>query len=210
MPRATPVPLRDAILQQRARGQTASAIAEDLELPVRTVRHLLARFERRGVESVRPDYSRCGRTQPCGRIRSAALLLRQEHPQWGAGLIAVLLGQQFPEYPVPAPRTLRRWFAQAGLSPASNEGSGMVSEAASKAPTADAPHAIWQVDGVEELKLPDGALVCWMRCVDEHTGAVLGTVVFSRAPHGQRRSGAHLANVQTVFCPLRSAARPSR
>ena len=47
MPRAIAVPLREAILRRSRQQQDALTIARELDLSVRTVRHLLQRFRLR-------------------------------------------------------------------------------------------------------------------------------------------------------------------
>jgi DNA-directed RNA polymerase specialized sigma24 family protein len=61
MPAPTPLPLRRAIARRHQRGQTATAIAQALGLPARTVRQLLHRGRRHGDTVLTPAYGRCGR-----------------------------------------------------------------------------------------------------------------------------------------------------
>jgi transposase InsO family protein len=42
---------------------------------------------------------------------------------------------------------------------------------------ASQPHQCWQVDACDQVRLANGQEVCWLRFVDEYTGAVLQTVV---------------------------------
>src|SRR5205814_3520080 len=49
------------------------------------------------------------------------------------------------------------------------------------------PHEIWQVDASERIPLANRQQVCWLRVVDEASGAVLGTAVF---PPSLREPGA--------------------
>src|SRR5205807_24585 len=89
-----------------------------------------------------------------------------------------------PGVPMPAPlsvplrrRILQRWFGRHGQPPAP---AGR--KPASARTPAGQPHEVWQMDAVEQLPLQTGQLVCWLRWVDELTGAVLGTVVFPPQP----------------------------
>src|SRR4051794_13630464 len=184
MPKPVPVPVRRKLLQLARRGQGAAALAAAFDLPVRTVRHLLKRFRDRGAAAVDPDY-RAPRALPHAHpaeVRDAALALRREHPGWGAELIRVALRVGRPELPSPSATTLRRWSRDAGLGPAprGHRPSGPRARAA-------APHEAWQVDASERIPLRDGTEVCWLRVVDEASGAVLRTAVF---PPGAVEPGA--------------------
>ena len=50
--------------------------------------------------------------------------------------------------------------------------------AAASTSRAEKPHQTWQIDASEHIRLADGAEVCWLRILDEATGAVLRTDVF--------------------------------
>lgn len=196
MPKPTAVSLREAIWKRSQQGIPNAQIARELDLPARTVRKLVAEF-RSHPQKVRPSYERCGRPRSASMdtLQSQAVALRQQHPHWGAGLIRALLQEQHDET-LPAVRTFRRWFAQAGWSQASCQAETRARS--SHRPRADRPHAVWQVDGVEELTLTGGDQVCWVRAVDEHTGAVLGTVVFSPKLFGPGRSPTCLGSIQKL------------
>src|SRR5262249_26289932 len=98
---------------------------------------------------------------------------RQQHPDWGAELIRLILTEHFPDTSLPSGRSLRRWLAQAGLSRAP----------AGRRPARDVParatavHAVHQVDAADQMPLATGQLVSWLRWVDECSGAVLKTIV---------------------------------
>jgi hypothetical protein len=153
MPRPLPVPVREILLRRWQQGQAVSAIAEDLDLVSRTVRHLLRRFRQQPGAGLLPAYhARPTLTPP--PLVEAGLRLRREHPTWGAGLIRVLLLQDYPEATVPSTRTLQRWFGRTGLSPAP---AGR--RPASVPPRADRPHRVWQVDAADQVALRTGQLV---------------------------------------------------
>jgi hypothetical protein len=194
MPRALAVPVRQVVRRRWRAGQTAAEIAAALALAVRTVRRLIERLQRLGDAAVFPDYARCGR--PVSPTRSqlleAAVHLRRQHPGWGAGLIRVVLQE----------RTLQRHFRQAGLAPAP---AGRRPPAARQG--AQQPHAIWQVDATERVKLQGHQEICWLRISDEYTGAVLHSKVFTVGRWDQVR-------VRAVQAELRHAltrwGRPQR
>jgi hypothetical protein len=145
---------------------------------VRSVRRWYRNFHEHGDATVAPAYDACGQSQP--RRTPKALLeearqLREEHPTWGAPLIRVMMQQERRRRPLPAARTLQRWFnreripqAPPGRRPAATED------------RAEQPHEVWQMDASEEIGLQGGRQVSWLRVVDEWTGAVLKTMVFGR------------------------------
>jgi hypothetical protein len=118
-----------------------------------------------------------------------AAQLRQEHPDWGAGLIRIYLEDQGIQ-PLPAVRTLQLWFQRAGLTPAPPGRRPTISGA-----RATAPHEIWEIDAAEEILLGDGTKVSWLRVVDEFTGAVLHTAIFPPRALERRARGIHPGTV---------------
>lgn len=174
MPAPVPLPIRQAILRRSERGATTSELSQEFGVPARTVRNLLQRFRERGVEGLSPDYHRLPQppSPPLNPAFQAAVLLRQEHPGWGAGLIRVYLQKQGIQ-PLPCVRTIQKWFRRVGLGPAPPG-----KRPAASAKRATTPHQVWQIDAAEEIELGDGTRVCWLRIVDEFTGAVLHTAIF--------------------------------
>jgi hypothetical protein len=113
------------------------------------------------------------------------LQLRRDHPTWGAAWLLTVLRQRFPDRPWPAPRTAQRWLQAAGLNPAPRGRRPGVN-----ANRATQPHEVWPMDGAECIRLARGEPVCWLRLVDEFTGAALQTTLFPPAP---AVSGGHTA-----------------
>jgi DNA-binding transcriptional ArsR family regulator len=173
MPAPIPPTLRRLILSRSRRGQTATDIARALRLSPRTVRHLLRRA-RDPANPPGPAY-RPGPGRPAHDplLRDRALALRQQHPSWGAGYIRLHLAAEADPAAVPSERTLQRWFRRERHPPAA---AGR--RPSSAADRAIAPHDIWQMDAVEQLRTADGQGACWLRLVDEYTGAFLATTVF--------------------------------
>ncbi len=170
MPRAIAVPVRQIILARQQRGQSAITIAEDLELPVRTVRQLLHRFQQ-GADALPPSY---GSKPPAVHpLRETVLNYRRLHPAWGAELIRTHIRTKQPNVSLPCARTLQRWLRDAGLSPAPPG-----RKVQSRRRRAEAPHEVSQMDAVEQLPLLSGEMVSWLRLVDECSGAFLHTRVF--------------------------------
>ena len=173
MPAPISLPLRLLIQRRARRGQTAAAIARALHLCPRTVRQLLQRFGDQ-PERLEPAYGP-GSGHPAADhpLYAAALALRQQHPTWGAGYIRVRLASSADPAVLPSERTLQRWFRHQQQAPA----------APGRRPPAETnraavPHDTWQMDAVEQLRLGSGQGVCWLRLVDEYSGAFLGTTVF--------------------------------
>jgi hypothetical protein len=172
MPAPVPIPTRQALLRRWQADQDAATVAADLDLNPRTVRRFFRRFRDCGTSDIGPKYPTPHRPRPDDTIYQAALALRQEHPRWGAPLIHVMLGHNFPKRARPGPRTLQRWFARAGLNPPRS------AHRRREYHRADFPHDVWQMDAVEKFPLADGRPVSWLRIVDEHTGAILSTTIF--------------------------------
>jgi hypothetical protein len=205
MPAPLPVPLRRRIQQQARRGQSAAHIARALHLCPRTVRQLLQRL-RDQPDRLAPAYQPGpGRPADAHPLYAQALALRQQHPGWGAGYIRVRLADAAADPArLPSERTLQRWFRRQQQPPAP----------AGQRPPRDgdraaAPHDTWQMDAVEQLRLGSGQGACWLRLVDEHSGAFLGTTVFPPLLLGPRRGHGRAAVPAGGVYPLGAAAPPA-
>jgi hypothetical protein len=173
MPAPVPVPIRQSIWARHQAGEAVAELADFYRLAPRTVRGLIQRGRERGPEGLAPDPTVSGRRRSTEHAAyEPAIHLRRDHPGWGSELIRVLLAEQGTA-PLPSARTLRRWFAKAGLNPAPAGRRPAVQRR-----RATRPHETWQVDAAEEIPLSNGARACWLRIADEFTGAVLGTAVF--------------------------------
>lgn len=190
MPPPLPDTLRQRVWQSALEGLSAQAIASALRLPPRTVYHLLRQFRSVG-RPTEPDYRCCGR-RPDPRLSAChpvVLSLRDAHPGWGASRIQAELTVLSPERPVPDDRTIRRWLEQAGRSAARPR------PGPDPAPRATSTHQVWQMDAAEKKRLRSGTAVCWLRMVDEASGAALFTQVFV----SDRWSGVPTASVQDAL-----------
>jgi transposase len=150
-------------------------VAAQFSLSVRTVQRLFARFALLGTDGIAPDYSGCGQHQaartPAERVEQLCQT-RRDHPRWGSEMIRLELQDHDG---LPCARTIRRHLRQAGLQPAP---AGRPQSPAPRIPRASRPHQGWQIDASEELRLQTNQRVCWLRVVDECSGAFLQTVVF--------------------------------
>jgi hypothetical protein len=185
MPAPVPLPIRHAMWHRWQQGATAPELSQAFDVAPRTARGLLQRWRARGEGGLAPDPTRPRDRPPPPRHPAfePALGLRRDHPAWGAGLIRVYL-QERGTQPLPSERTLQRWFQRAGLAPAPPG-----RRPAPSGRRARAPHEVWQVDAAEEIPLGTGARVCWLRIVDEASGAVLHTAVFP--PRALERGARH-------------------
>jgi hypothetical protein len=141
---------------------------------------LLARFERRGDDGIAPDYARCGQRQvmhtPAALVEQICQT-RSTHPRWGSEMIRLELESHSDR--LPCARTIRRHLSDAGLAPPPP---GRPPSAASpRVGRAEQPHQGWQIDAAENLRLKSQQRVCWLRVVDECSGAFLHTLVFPRS-----------------------------
>ena len=145
---------------------------------MRSVRRLFARFDELGKDGIAPDYEQCGANHPDKTpeaLRVKVIQVRHEHPTWGAPLVRVMMRREKPRREWPSARTMQRWFRQAGLAPAP-----VGRRPAGTTDRAEQPHQIWQMDAKERMTLASGSQACWLRVVDEFSGAVLETSPFPK------------------------------
>jgi hypothetical protein len=207
MPAAIPVPLRQLLVERIARGEPIAAAAADLGLSFWTARTLWRRYRDRGMDGLAPDHAACGRPGRRGSplIARAALLLRRRHPTWGAGAIRAILTARYPTEPVPHERTLRRWFAAAGLTRAVPRAPRPPAP-----PRATTPHDTWQLDAKEQIALASGARACWLVATDEASGACLDPVVFPLRSHVPRPADRGPGRPARALRRLGAAPLPAR
>ncbi|HEV2109641.1 MAG TPA: helix-turn-helix domain-containing protein [Thermomicrobiales bacterium] len=203
MSRAVPVPLREQLIARHRQGESLAAIARDLRISYWTVRTLWRRYRDAGDAGLVPAYASCGRPGPRGsrRIYRAACWLRRRHPSWGAGPIRALLAQRYPDEPLSHGRTLERWFRAQGLGPPPRR---------PRPPTgarATDPHAIWQLDATEHIRLADGTQVSWMTPIDEAYGGILTPVVSPQGVWARVSPGTVQAALRTVIAEWGLPAR---
>jgi transposase len=181
MPGAISRSLRESIIEQHLAGDTYRGIAAQLHLSVWTVRQICRRYRKRGMAGIATNYSNCGRRRADRQdlVWRGAIWLKRHHPRWGGRLIQVVLKERWPERSIPHWRTLQRWFAEAGVNTP-------VRRRPFIAPLerAQGVHEVWQLDGVEHIRLADGHEVSWITLTDEYSHTLLATVVFPPTPGG--------------------------
>jgi len=175
MPSAITVPIRERIIERRQQGETIAKIADTLGLSYWSVRTLVRRYRDRGSSGLVPDYDKCGRThiRSSQKVYRSALWLKRRHPNWGAGLILVLLKERWKTVKMPSERTLQRWFKR----------NGMGNKPKSRLPTGQREsarfvHEVWQLDATSHQRLADGSVASWITLVEEVSGAHLFSQVF--------------------------------
>jgi Homeodomain-like domain len=220
MPKSVPVPVRQKLWERASRGESVNALADAFGLSPRTIRHLLKRCRDRGEIGLIPA-DRAPKSPDHAHpeaIRQAVLALRRDHPTWGAQLIRVMLADEKPQLAWPSPSTIRRWVRAAELARAP---AGRPARASSK--RAEQPHQTWQIDASEHIPLADKTEACWLRILDEATGAVLRTDVFPPRLLDSGRPSRHSGKPEAVVpalgsaratagrqrCPLGIAGRPA-
>lgn len=175
MPAPLSPQVRRQIFTRWTQGRTPADIAFELHLTPRTVRRLCQRFRDHGRPSLDPSYHR-PRPSPRTATVQQALLLREQHPTWGAAYVLLNLRQRQPQRAdLPSERTLQRRIREAQQPPAPPG-----RKPPGERERATQPHEVWQMDAVEQCPLRTGEQISWLRWVDEYSGAVLGTVVFPR------------------------------
>jgi transposase len=152
-------------------------IACQFDLSAKTVRRLCGRFEQLGEQGLQHQYQQCGK-HLAPQLKQRVAQMRQAHPEWGAELIRIRLSETLAEETLPSARTMQRWLKELELNPAP-QGRRPQGPRPARLDRAERPHQAWQIDAAEELKLKDGSRVCWLRVVDECSGAFLQTQVFS-------------------------------
>ncbi len=154
-------------------------VAAQFSLSVRTVQRLYERFDQRGDKAIAPDYTACGQKQPkrtSDKTVEQLCKLRRDHPRWGSEMIRLELNDNTKS--LPSARTIRRQLHQAGLQPTPP---GRPLLPSPRLPRAGQAHQGWQMDACEYQALQTKKRVCWLRVVDECSGAYLQTVVFPEA-----------------------------
>jgi transposase len=176
----SPSPFANRFFQRWRAKTDPHQVAAEFALSQRTVQRLFARFAQSGRDGITPRYAACGQRQ--SRQTAAQLVeqlaqARRQHPRWGSEMIRLELEDHHNR--VPCARTIRRHLRKAGLQPA--PAGRTPGSPPPRVPRATRPHQGWQIDAAEELRLNNGRRVCWLRVVDECTGAFLATVVFHPA-----------------------------
>ena len=173
MPAALPVPIRKEIVDRRNRGETFRQIAREMALSYDSVRAIWRHWETHG--KLAPNYEACRQTGPRKprAVVECALAMKREHRRWGAGLIRLLLSEEFEAHELPSERSLQRWFRQAGLgrAPAAQQRTPVVKRG-------QTVHEVWAVDAKEKVKLADGRYASWLTISDEASGAILHAEAF--------------------------------
>jgi hypothetical protein len=183
MPAATPIRIRQEIVERRQAGASYATIARDLCLPYVTVRQVYQHYHKSG--QLPPHYDRCRHSgiRKDEAIYERAIQMKREHPRWGAGLIWVELAEEFAEKSLPSLRTLQRWFRQAQVqTPRGDKGASI------RVYRGEECHEVWAIDAKEQMRLLDGSDASWLTITDEASGAILTADFFPDQVLDKRRS----------------------
>jgi Homeodomain-like domain len=172
MPGAIAVPIRQQMVDLKAQGKSYRDIAQQLQQSRHSVRRICTRYERE--QTLVPHTGRCGhRGIHFERlVWRSAIYLKRRHPQWGGGIIRVLLQQRWPERSIPTERTLQRWFRAAGV------GTTIEPAPRPRRQRAQQAHQCWQVDAVSHQLYAETQQASWLSATDEASGALLGCSAF--------------------------------
>jgi hypothetical protein len=178
MPQPLPFALGQELVRRPPQGETLASLAESMQIPPATVRNGWQRFRRAGEAGLQTRYQRCGPQGPKvgPAVHEAALAMQREHPPWGAGLIRLELQKQFPDQPLPQKRAIERWIQKAGRQPPRAQRPPMERQRGKE------PHAVWEIDAKERLRLGDGSATRVLSVTDEASGALLGATPFPPRP----------------------------
>ncbi len=178
MPEPITLAVRHQIVTRHLQGDPLSTIAEQIGHSESGVRKIFHRYQRGGLEALKPDYHKCGpqtrKADPL--IVRAACWLKRRHPDWGAAYIRLHLVDRYGEARLPTPRTLQRWIKKEGLQPPRRRAP---KQDRSRAATV---HEVWQIDAKERLRLSDGSDACYLSVADEKSGSLLSAAVFPPRP----------------------------
>jgi hypothetical protein len=107
MPAPTSLELRQRLLELHNTGHTPAQIAQQLSLPSRTVRRLVALAGQPGAPQDLAPLPNCGRPLATPRLplQQQCLQMRRDNPGWGAGRIFLEMKKQARGTAVP-PRAL--------------------------------------------------------------------------------------------------------
>jgi hypothetical protein len=172
MPRPVPLPIRQALVRAHRLGQPPAQLAQTFSLPTRTVYHLLQQTRSHAEVPGTAYHPPPNGPRADDAIVRQAHALRQQHPAWGAPLIRIILARHFPDQTMPSARTLQRWLGKP------RQTTPRLDQPHPAYQRASAVHESWQVDAADRMPLASGELVCWLRILDECSGAVLKTWVF--------------------------------
>jgi hypothetical protein len=162
---------RETIICQHQTGMSMAEVSETLNVSYDSVREICKRYRESllsgsDLKSVlTPHYSNCGpkREKWSSDVVDVVLLLKTEHPLWGAPRLMVDLERQMLGQALPSIRTVERWFRKNNLGkPPRQTGEAAIGRSRGV-------HNIWEVDAKE---------ACYLTTVDEKSGALLASPVF--------------------------------
>lgn len=175
---ATPMAIRQSIIERYKKGEKISFLSRAFKVSRGSIYTFIERESSGGIEGLRPKYGACGKTRPDEKdfIFRAVRCLRTWHPSWGAEKIRAEMLQMRPELKLPHYRTFTRWFHwNKQLTPRLKSNLPKTSSE-----QAHHLHEGWQIDAKEEMRIADGSKNCWLNITDEYSGTVISPSVFPK------------------------------
>lgn len=176
MPEATPMAIRQGIVQRYKQGEKISSLATCYKISRATIHRLIKREDQEGQKGLMTKYVNCGKKGPDENdfIYRSVRCMKNWHPGWGAEKIRAEILRIRPALIVPHYRTLNRWF---------HKNNQIAIKIKSKLPEqksrqAKFLHEVWQIDAKEQIPVANGTMVCWLNITDEFSGTVVDPVVF--------------------------------
>jgi hypothetical protein len=122
MGQATPLAIRQSIIELRQSGKKHYEISQDLQIPLSTVNSIWGQYQHFGEAGLVNNYANCGiKTKRSDALMyRATLWLKRHHTTWGAGRIRVELLTRYDKSIVPSERTMQRWFKEKKIKQASS------------------------------------------------------------------------------------------
>jgi transposase InsO family protein len=171
-------------------GHSYAAVAEQLGVSFWTARRWIRQGKRGGLESLASCYGRPATGPLAGfdpLIRYFALLLKRQHPKWGAEYVVKKLGekQSLQGKKLPSATTIWRYWRTFGdrLFPKRDPPQSEVSPS-------DMPHGVWQMDAKESMQIPGVGLVSFNQARDE-----FGRVTIMHRVHAEPERARDLARL---------------
>jgi hypothetical protein len=192
---------RYAFIERKQAGQSAAAASRALGFGPEWGRDWWHRYVQGGAAAlVTPARPKRGplATFPAP-VRAAVVAIRRDHPLLGARRAAVALAADptLASLPIPAPRTIHRAWVGAGLITARPPREAVPPAVALPADPRD-PHAVWQIDHQDGLRLTGIATPVVLQSVRAPAaGLIVGADLFASA------RGAHAVPIDAVLDGVR-------
>jgi len=199
---ATSIAQRREMLRLAEEGQSYAGVAEQEGVSFWTARKWIRRGKKSGLEKLGSCYGRPATGPLAGfdpMVRYAVLMLKRQHPKWGAEYVVKKLGEK-PELrgsKRPSAMTVWRYWRSFGDRLFAKR-----DPPKSKIAPSEIPHGVWQMDAKESMKIPGVGLVSFNQARDEY-----GRVTVLHRVHAEPERARNLARMtsETAFQDCRIA-----